>query len=298
MKSNREMRQLAWNEVKRQGWRIFGSSLLFWLALFAIAGTAIWLSKVCQVYTWNDFFKLQQSMGGETGLVPPNLQSKLMLTAGSAFEAFLNCLVNGLTALSMAGLTLGAIKNPEGSRLKDAFAAMGSPFACAWLYFSIMLRLVIWMIPAFACMAAGINAAGLPRLSWCAAGVLVSSLLVLKAIYAYMQAWRLKTENPDWGAGQCIRASIRMMKGYKWKAVSFDCSYWLHFLVAILLTGAGMTCLSNSMVAPGVSQAAMGAGFMLAAAVYSTVLSIYFMLGRAVFYRELQEERNNDITDR
>ena len=69
-----------------------------------------------------------------------------------------------------------------------------------------------------------------------------SLLFVIPGIiktYAYSMAYFVKVDHPEYGWNQCIKASIALMKGNKWRLFVLDLSFIGWYLVGSLCLGLG-----------------------------------------------------------
>lgn len=71
-------------------------------------------------------------------------------------------------------------------------------------------------------------------------------LLIIPGIiksYAYAMTIYIAYDHPEWGADECIRESMKMMQGYKWKLFLLDLSFIGWFLLCLLTFGLGFFLL-------------------------------------------------------
>ena len=275
MKTSREMRAAAWQLMvaERRGWRVFGEALSFMLlAMVGILAVGLLYEKF-GVQTWGDFneARLEAQMEGLT-MVPPNRTAICSYTYGSVFQYLIQLLISGMTAMGLSAVALKVVDRAENAA-GTMFVGLKYPLGCMWLQFLRGLLILLWslllVIPGFV------------------------------AYYRYRQAWYLKVEHPDWSAGKCLKESGQLMRGNKWRMFCFDCSYWLSFLLPCVLVIVGEVALIagfNPEAEASVRNSAIGALAMLAALPACIFVSIYFLLGHAVFYRELNhlEEKKDD----
>jgi uncharacterized membrane protein len=70
-----------------------------------------------------------------------------------------------------------------------------------------------------------------------------SLLFVIPGIiksYAYAQAFFVKADNPDYDWRECIRTSMVMMRGHKWRLFVLDLSFLGWYIVGSLCFGVGV----------------------------------------------------------
>jgi len=259
VKSNRELRQQAWGILRSQWfWRL----LTVGLVLNAIAQTASWiLSRMFVRYgiqTWNDFWLAKtKAMKAGVDFAVPSLQVACQMTGATFCQTFVAYIFAAILAYGFAGAALKSVGNNGERWFADSFDGFRRPLELAWLMFVMNFRVMLWSLLLF-----------FPGLI---------------AVYRYRQAWYLKNEHPDWSAGQCLSESGRMMRGYKWKAFSFDMSYCWWWLLVMVMLGIGLAFGSaggGSMLMIGTLVGGLGMMAML-------YVLCYFFIGRAVFYREL-----------
>lgn len=262
MKSNKEIRQQAWTIVRSQWlWRL----LTVGLVLNCISQLASWLlGKMfldIGVQTWNDYWVAKaKAMQAGLDCAVPSLRLAAEMTGVTFCQYFIAYIFAAILAFGFAGAALKATRNENERWFADSFEGFKRPLELAWLMFSVNVRVALW------------------SLLFIIPGVV--------AAYRYRQAWYLKSEHPDWSAGECLRASAKMMKGYKGRAFVFDLSYWgwLLLLVVIMGTGIILAATENAVLA-AVGSMVGGVGVLL-----MMFVLCYFFVGRAVFYREMPQE--------
>ena len=269
MKPAKEIRQVAKQVLKAQGWRIFWSAALMWAASILLAFGVVALLNIADIQTWDSFRRasLSAELQGMS-VVPPNFQARLMYTLGTLFEKFVSLTLGGMMVFGMAKLMLSAVEGSRESKVAAAFSGFGYPFGCCWLRLMTGALIFLWTL-----------------------------LLIVPGIiawYRYRQAWYLKTEHPEWGAMQCIRESGRMMRGCKWRAFCLDCSYWKELLVPFMLILGGEMMLIVGLDGTTAGARIAGGILMILALPLSIWAGLYLMLGHAVFYRELKTLKGNE----
>jgi len=265
MRSNKEMREEAWKVVRGKWfWRMVSAGLLLNCIAQLVLGLIKYLYKDMEIQTWTGFLqsKLQALQGG-LDLTVPSTVAGWRMTGASVFELFFTYLFGAILAFGLAVVVLKAIRDDEKSWFSDAFGGYRRPLEVTWFLVLMNLRVFLWSLLLF-----------IPG---------------LVAIYRYRQAWYVKVENPDWSASRCLAESGKMMKGYKWRAFEFDCSYLGWFLLLIVSVSTG-TILTLSFSGNSVLAAAGGMVVFASLALFAYVVCYYFV-GRAVFYREVKAQQ-------
>lgn len=261
MKANGELRREARALLKAKWfWRLLTVGLLLNLVAQTVSYGLTRLFTEMGVQTWNDFLiaKLNAARSGLDYTVP-SLEMLGQMCGATLFQSFIGYIFGAIIAFGFARAALKAADNDETAWFQSSLEGFRRPFGVAWLMFVMNLRVALWSLLFF-----------------------VPGLV---AAYRYRLAWYLKSEHPDWSAGQCLAESGRLMRGYKWRAFCFDCGYfgWFLLTVVALLVAAVMGMQAEA----GAVQAAVGAVASMMAAMLVLWSFVYFFLGRAVFYRAL-----------
>lgn len=178
------------------------------------------------------------------------------------FQLFISYIFGAILAFGLAGAMLKATVNDGIEWFSSSFGGFSRPLEVAWLLVLMNLRVLLWSLL-----------------------LIVPGLI---AVYRYRQTWYLKSQHPDWSAWKCLGESGKMMDGYKWQACVFDCSYigWM------LLVGLAFGCSIALATAGRCSAGALTlVGSVLGVLSFWLLcyVGVYFLVGRAVFYRELEK---------
>ena len=269
----------TWNELRAEAWDALWRRRWFWrlflaVVIFGIIGFAA--NQIMQGAVLHELF----SDGGYIAQVHEALQAHqrppmpptgqiMRLVFGFALMYLVQFVIQGAGAFGLSGLYLrvarGEEVGPTWTRgLMDGFKR---PLGVLALFFRLWLQLTLWWML-----------------------LLVPGII---AAYRYRAAWYFKVEHPDWSAGECIAASSKLMKGWKWKAFCFDCSYW-KIIVAIMVPFLVVSCslLMNTIqkvngIVPAYGVTALLLFFaVVAGIILSVIFAQYSAVGRAAFYRD------------
>jgi len=272
LKTSGEIRATAWKTLCEGRW--VTKYLLVAMALMVVFGIFQygWNQAVeaMGIQTWSMFFDAKlKAMQSGLDLAVPSRAIALRMTEASAFEMFISCIVNGIFCFAAAGLLLRAAKGEGEGWFAKAFGGFKFPLGVAWLYFRLFFQILLW------------------SLLFVIPGVM--------AYYRYCQCWNLKVENPDWPAGKCLAESARLMDGHKARRFALDLSYWKP--IALLLMGVIAWPILVTVGAELVGRGAFGRiiGFaLLSACIWGgIVLTVYMVIGHALFYLDLKNRVKN-----
>ena len=261
MRTNRELRQEAKTAIRgRWTWRL----LCVFFALQFIGQTVSQLlmrfNEDQGVISAGDF--LQKKMAAlQQGLdyALPTREAYRQMWIATGFEYFIATVFGAIALFGLTAIVLRALKNEEEGWFASGFGGFRRPLGVTVL---LLVQNVV---------------VGFWTLFFVVPGIV--------AAYRYRLVWYLKCENPDWGVLRCLGESVKMMKGYKWKAFVFDLAYYVWFLAVGMLAVAGGSAMGESFALNVVGT------FVLAAAIVAAIhVLVCFVAGRAAFYRELKAE--------
>lgn len=291
MKSNGEIRNLAWRRLWADRWlsRLVGGMALLGLCGYAVQFVLGGILATLNVQSWIDYMQAVADNGRDLTTPIPNLTSTFIFqaTTSTALIFFLGYIMAGIAAYGGAVILLRCVRNEENGWLGAAFGGFAMPFGLLWLFVRYLLVLAGWTFIALGVpgLIAGVAypfARTLPtELLAVAAGAGVAAALCWAIFvycipfYRYRFLWLVKAEHPDWGAGACMQACRDMMKGNMMRSVRLDCSYWKS--IALLLLGLVISAFN-----------------LLAFVVWFfaiIVIAQYVRVGQCILYRELVGER-------
>ena len=297
MKSNREMRDEAWRLMWKGRW--FGRCVVGGLALVmiaaAVSAAVSFAYRALDIETLKEYAQAQQqaaAAGLDYSASSGEAMAKMFLA--SLFESFVQYLFSGILMFGVVTLTLKAVRGSRERWFAEAFAGFHAPFTMFWLMFNVQIRLAFWIVLAAIPIGVVAGVLGNPVLAGMGVAFLIT-LVLTWLIYRYRQVWFLKVDHPDWGAAKCIRGSIEMMNGWKWRAVQFDCSYWLSLLWSIPLLAAagwfGVRIWQEGVESLSAGDLALLVSLGAVSVIYGLIVGWYLSIGHAVFYRELSSEK-------
>ena len=269
------MRESAWGALFGGGWFL---RLLVVTVLFAAINQAVGLAyssacEWCGARTIQDyrFDRKFAKICGEDEPAPITKEELPVMLAASALEMALSLLLAGIAALGVQRTQLKAARRDGGPDwVKSSMQGFRQPLSLLWLSTRLFLQVFGW--------------------------TLLFVIPGIVAAYRYALAWFLKSDNPDWSAGRCIAESKRLMRGRKWRAFVFDCSYWkivgllLLSLMAFMSAAAALFLLVPTLVK--VLMGVISFGVFLVMLGLSIVVNFYWGVGRAIFYCEILEEES------
>ncbi|MBO7722024.1 MAG: DUF975 family protein [Kiritimatiellae bacterium] len=308
MKSNAELKRMAWNRLWSGGWfwRLFGGGALLWLsgrAVVAVVGTVY---TVLGMQSWSDYFIAVKMNRADLTTPVPQLNRAYVsqLTTATGLEMFFGYLVAGIIAYGGAVILLKCLRNDERDWLVEAFAGFKFPLALLWLMIRYVLVFIGWTLLAIlpAGLIAGVCASAATGSGAVPGSViaLVSFVLVCLAaaalsvpFYRYRFLFLVKAENPELPAGECMRICRALTDGHKLRSFKLDCSYWLPILLALLPIAAAAGFATAGVMSPSgfvkavlVMAAVLG---FLAAMAASIVVGQYISVGQGFLYLELKD---------
>ena len=297
MKTCREMRREAWGILRGKWfWRLLAAGLLLQAIAFA-ANRAVLAAFVSLEITTVDAYAQGWASAASQGLAYslPTARAYAWMIGGFLLQMFIAYIFAAIFAFGFAGLLLKARADDESRWLGDAFGGFSRPLDVTGLLLlmNVAIGLVAlgWALVFGGALAVafrfcpGIALRSPEGLGLLAGAAVLAAICALPAAYAYRQAWFVKSENPALSAVACLRASRRMMKGFKAKAFELDLSYFGWFALSGALFFASCICAA---VARGFPPALAGT-LLFGAAAFWTLLkaALGAFVARAVFYREL-----------
>ncbi len=279
MKTNKEMRAEAWAALFKRRW--FGRFV--WLTIVLTAITSLvnsLLAAGCQfagVQTVADYW-VQNFLARTTKALPPEMPTGAEIPsifAMSIFVQLIALIFSGISMFAMARASLRAARGEDAPWFSGLLDGFKQPFGMLALAFRYLFQIFLWMLL-----------------------FVIPSII---AIYRYRFAWKVKSDHPDWSAGQCLAESARLTAGRKWALFKFDCSYWkiltVNLLVFVAHQIAMIVCMfRGSSPFPALASVFVIVGFLVGF-VLTLILPFYMMIGSAVFYREIlaDKERENVV---
>lgn len=269
MRSCKEIRQEAWGIVMNTTWprKILCNTFVLYLLVFGVAITISIIYDKAGIQTWESFREAQQAAqrAGLTLTVPSTVEACRM-TCASLCSWFIRQIVQGIFAFGIATTLVKCVRNDSMNWFSAAFGGFKRPFGLLWLTTLVGLKVMLWAL-----------------------------LFIIPGIIAairYALAMYIKAENPEMGAGDCIKRSCEIMDGRKMKYAQLMLSYigWTIlalsplFVVGVICAAGGKS--ESISIAKGVT---MGIGFIATFALL-IFTSIYAAIGMAIFYRDAKAE--------
>ena len=319
MKSNIEFRELAWKRLWAEHWfgRLFGGGLLLGLCGYAVQVVLDGILGRLGVQNWFKYLQTVAQNRQDLTTPVPQLTPDFISQACSStvLAMFLSFIMAGIASYGCAVILKKCLVNDEQNWLSEAFGGFKYPFGMLWLQLRYWLICVFWGILAGFPLGFAIGFS-VPLVKHFAESNLLLTVGVVTLLmsvglaacfaissipfYRYRFLWLIKAEHPEWGAGECIVASRKLMKGNMLKSFKLDCSYWkpitlmlLPILVIVLSFGA--CCLMGNTK----PMVAMACGITLLCLVaflpLALVVTQYISVGQGFFYEDLkqQNERND-----
>lgn len=314
MKSNAELKKLAWQRLWTDRWfsRIFGGCLLLGLCGNFICSVVAGVLQRLHVQTWADYNEAVIANRATCTVPIPNLTPDYVLqtTSATVFQWFFIAIVSGIAAYGFAVIRHRCLANDEKGWLRAAFGGFSAPFEMCWLFVRQTLIRLGWMLPpvfvlgviAGACwpllkrlnLSDSLdlsNPSGLVILG-VVIGLFGAVLLFFSCVpfYRYRYLWLIKAEHPTWSSGRCLRACRTLMRGNMMKAVRLDCSYWKPITFALLLLAiicGGLMVMAK----PDTAHPLLGIVCLVSGCVLIVTLLVtwqYIAVGQAFLYQELR----------
>lgn len=312
--SNIEIRNRAWELLWRGKWfwRLLGAMIL----LQVVSQAAI--SLLNGILTRMGVFTPQSVLADmERGGTLPEFSSGVIFefSLSVALYLFFTFLFSGISSYGNNRLLNSAADDNGEDWMKRAFGGFKIPLELGWLAFRMMLVFFFWSAiaaipPASAFLLFGgyvsmpetVAAAALFSLVMAAAIVAYTAVMAVP-FYRYRYLFRIKADNPEWSAFECMRHCRSLTAGEKWRIFKHDCSYWRVFLLplAFMTLIGGMVCTVFGFAgeirdsdATGVFAvfAALGIVFLYFAFIASAIICAFYNgVGQSVLYREISSEK-------
>ena len=312
MRSNTELRNLAWKRLWADHWfgRLFGGGFLLGLCGYAVQVVLSGILGRLGVQSWIEYLQAVAQNRQDLTTPIPNLTSNYVSQASSStlLTVFFSFLMAGIAAYGGAVILKKCLANDEKGWLGEAFGGFKYPFGMLWLWIRLWFIWIGWtavafFVPGFLCGAGYPLVKGLPLMQLSIVAGLFVTMALCWAIwiycipfYRYRFLWLVKAEHSEWSAGECIGACRKLMKGNMLKSFKLDCSYWksitlmlLPLLVLSLTIGINEWCYGEG--GQGLAIIAIVA-FPCLIAFFLLVLIVpqYIRVGQGFLYEELKQE--------
>ena len=299
MKTCGEIRKEAWKILNGKWmWRLFLAAALLQGISFLVVNVGLTSAFDAMSITSLGGYIEAKIKAAQQGLcyALPTTKAYIWMIGGFCLQTFISYVFGAIFAFGFAGLLLKARENDDSRWFSESFGGFMRPLDLTGLL--ILMNLLVFLAFAAGCVVCGGLAAwyvvrtGIAITSpvsialWMLA-LMLSFCVAMPVVYAYRQAWFLKTENPSMSSVECLRRSRQMMRGFKAKAFCLDLSYagWLTIVALLLMfsSSAGAVAFrGGSIVANALSFITGAIGFWL---LIKTVLGMF--VSRAIFYKEL-----------
>lgn len=315
MKSDAELRQLAWQRLWADKWfgRLFGGGLLLGLCGRAVQSVLDGILGRLGVDDWRDyaFAVLKNHLNLTTPV--PNLTDDYVFwtTSATALEVFIGCIMAGIASYGCAVILLRCLRNDEPNWLSSAFGGFRDPFGLLWLFVRLVLVMAGWsllaLLPAAAlvgpCVAmipsmyaiSPVLAAAVVTLA-ASVGIFAGLAIGLVPFYRYRFLFLVKAEHPDWSTGACMRSCRALMAGNKMRSFRLDCSYWkaitlmlLPMLMMPLAVTVVETRREDSLAIAAVGLVAFVC--VVGSIVLAVVVAQYISVGQGFLYLEIRDRQ-------
>lgn len=315
MKTNDELRGLAWDCLWREGWfgRLLGGFILLLLCAQAVQIVVGMLLTAVDAQTWADHMLLVARNRYDLTTPVPQLRGEYLfrLVAATCFVQFISLVLSGIFAFGMSKILLMCLARDTRDWLPEAFAGYKDPFGMFWLQFRLMLIYLGWELLAF--FVIGVVMGALSRVllvpvlksgdavSAAVAGgalsvfvLVVMTGAVIVPFYRYRFLWLVKASHPDWGAGRCLLACRQLTDGQKLRSFYLDCSYWKPITLVLGLAAAmvGLVLLL-CLGAGGVPFKLLGSILLFVLVILFVAglvfVSLYVSVGQSHLFAELRE---------
>ena len=319
MRSNVEFRNLAWKRLWADHWfgRLFGGGLLLGLCGYAVQVVLNGILRRLSVQSWLEYLQAVAQNRQDLTTPIPNLTSNYVSQASSSslLTVFFSFLMAGIAAYGCAAILKKCLANDENGWLGEAFGGFKDPFGLLWLWIRLWFIWIGWtavafFVPGFLCGVGYPLVKSLPPMRLAlVAGLFVSVALCWMIwiycipFYRYRFLWLVKADHPEWGAGECIEACRKLMKGNMLKSFRLDCSYWKPITLILLLVLSIVVSVflmvefrGNGMVAAVAFMIALLAFFPAFAG--SIILSQYIGVGQGFFYQDLKDGQITEQNER
>ena len=322
MRSNTELRNLAWKRLWADRWfgRLFGGGLLLSLCGYAVQVVLSGILGRLGAQSWFDYLQVSAQNRQDLTTPVPQLTPDFISQACSStvLTLFFSFIMAGIAAYGGAVILRKCLANDDRNWLGEAFGGFKYPFGMLWLQLRYWLICLCWGILAgipFG-VALGISvplvthfAESYMLLTVAAEIVLMSlgtgAMLAIYCIpfYRYRFLWLVKAEHPDWSAGACMKSCRELMKGNMMKSFRLDCSYWKPITLVLLPMMAAVAAMllvallkDNKMLA---ALMALGGVMAVSASIAGgVVLAQYIGVGQGFLYQDLKDGQTTKQNER
>ena len=273
MKTNVEIRR-ATREALSKGW--FGRMLISGVVLYSVIFVLTFIITVAfrdmEVQTWGDFLqaKLEHLRRGMDYTVPSRAVA-LQMSGVTLFDQFFSYLFGAIVMFGSARVALKAVRGDEQGWFSSLFGGFSRPFGVMWLLVRMHIQVFLWS--------------------------LLFVIPGIVAIYRYRQAWYLKSDHPDWGAGKCLAVSGEKMRGLKWQAFCLDFFYAVHVLLAVFMMIAMMVAIRATSDVGVFVLSAFGFFVIIFATIWLIRIGCAMWVARAEFYRAIPWEEEMTVDE-
>lgn len=214
-------------------------------------------------------------------------------------------------SLLSCGLTLGLMhgmielcRGKEDVTVGTVFHRMNLTFKGLGLGLWVGLKSLLWMLPGYAVMIAGIiltasmsntaspeDAAAISALAMFAGMILIFALGIPAAM-RYLLSTYILADKPNTGVFACVRQSKTMMKGHKWQAFKLVIPVFLIMYVVMMVFSVAMVAATNLLA----GTAAAATILSVVMVVVTMAISVYYMIRMSmcysIFYLKREAEQN------
>ena len=322
MKSNIELRNLAWQRLWADRWfgRLFGGGLLLGLCGYAVQVVLGGILGRLGVQDWNDYRMAVLMNRVDITSPVPNLTRDYVIRASSAtaLEMFIGYILSAIAAYGTAVILLRCLKNHEEGWLGAAFGGFRDPFGMLWLFVRLVLIYLGWTLLAVLPLVV-IGGVCVPVVTpMLSAEPLLAAVVITLGVtlclgvflavycipfYRYRFAFLVKAEHPDWSAGACLRSCKALMEGHKKESFRLDCSYWkpisLILLAVLAALAAMLTAFACKDSVPLAVLSGMAATMLVLVSIAGgIVLAQYIGVGQGFFYQDLKDGQTTGQNER
>ena len=300
MKSIGQMHKEAWGILKGKWfWRLLAAGLILQGFVYAANFAVVSALEAAGITSVGEFIeaKLRAATAGLSYALPTT-KAYVWMSAGFLFQTFIAYVFSAIFAFGFMGLLLKARADDDRRWLSDSMSGFARPLdvTCLMILLNIVIVLAViaWFVlvcgVAALCRYYANGMSAVPQFGFLSIfGIVCASmLLTLPVVYAYRQTWFIKNEDPSLAAVKCLRASRKMMKGFKMDAFLLDFSFvgWIILFAVLYAVSTAATFVSHGC---GAAISVIGGVFGLAAFYILVKTLLGILVARAVFFRELQE---------
>ena len=277
MKTNVEIRRTT-REALSNGWfgRMFISGAVLYSVVFFLTLIIALAFRDMEVQTWGDFLqvKMQHLRNGMDYTVPSRAVA-LQMSGATLFDQFFRYLFGAIVMFGIARVSLKAVRGDEQGWFSSLFGGFSRPFGVMWLLVRMNIQVFLWS--------------------------LLFVIPGIVAIYRYRQAWYLKSDHPDWGAGKCLAVSGEKMRGLKWQAFCLDLFYVVQAVLIGAFAGALIGWFGGASRAVGVEVGLVVLAIVLVVVAFAMIwlirITCAMFVARAEFYRAIPWEEEMTVDE-